>query len=747
MPSFIPHHSKQLPLKAKPKQRSATLISLGGSSTASSAANPDDDSSFELEENSITTTSSPPTTTTTTNKNNNNNNNPTTRRSLQLLNPSASPYVSLTPGLVSPDRHQNPSPHTRQFPSIPTTISHSLSNSQSSSSSSSNKPNQQATRPIPTAHRQSSAPSPLGLSTSQHTLKTLAGGRYYDEYDEDEEINPSTAYPTTPSPHPPPSACQASFPPSSSISSTPSSSLGRSQSQTLKAHIIDFNNTPTSIKNTKRHSSLLVPANERTFTRHPSPSTNSQDRPSPPRAFNLFSPQDWKHFIHQKPLLGFCIRLVSLVLLCAIIVGGLVWALLPPVDEKDLPILRIPTSFEALKKLNALLQIYKTANYYRVLSSFILIYLFLQAFSLPGSMYLSILAGAMFGVQVALPLVCMCVGTGAMLCYLMSLNLASSLVLHSPSIRSRLDDWKVKLSTKTNKLDLFAYLVVIRISPLPPHWVVNLLAPHVGIRLGVFWLTTCLGILPVSLIHTQLGTTLDQMVGPEDLSFLTPKNLTGLALVALGVLVPVLIRWYLRKTLDEPPTSSVSTAESRPFSARIGLSLEDDDEDQPQDHLGRRSGIRSLSGHTYDNSSITSLHKLGRVESSDTLLLSSSPPSSQPTRPSPRHYSVAIPQPPSSKTARLSSTVSTNQPIRNKESSTTPAQSILVPHEQDHHHHHGGRSVDEIKIPNSLSFHSSHHPRNPQHHHHLRSPVILPRLESTNTAHPPNLSRTSSRNR
>ncbi|EFP78390.1 uncharacterized protein PGTG_04346 [Puccinia graminis f. sp. tritici CRL 75-36-700-3] len=177
MPSFIPHHSKQLPLKAKPKQRSATLISLGGSSTASSAANPDDDSSFELEENSITTTSSPPPTTTTTNKNNNSNN-PTTRRSLQLLNPSASPYVSLTPGLVSPDRHQNPSPHTRQFPSIPTTISHSLSNSQSSSS-------QQATRPIPTAHRQSSAPSPLGLSTSQHTLKTLAGGRYYDEIPND----------------------------------------------------------------------------------------------------------------------------------------------------------------------------------------------------------------------------------------------------------------------------------------------------------------------------------------------------------------------------------------------------------------------------------------------------------------------------------------------------------------------------------------------------------------------------------
>ncbi|KAH9458112.1 hypothetical protein MJO28_005174 [Puccinia striiformis f. sp. tritici] len=673
-----------VPLKTKSKQRSATLISLAGSSNSSSANTTAATFESENEHNEFKT-STPP------------------RRSLQLLNPSASPYVSLTPGLLSPDRHQHQ--HSRLF---------------------------SPTNPIPVPHRHPPSPSPLGLSTSQHTLKTLAGGRYYDEYDEDEDQSQNYHQPLS-------SSCQASFPPSSSLNSTPSSSLGRSQSQTVKNHIIDFNNNNPP-KHTKRLSSTpTATTNDR--ARHPQSSANhTPDRP--PRKFNLFSLHDWNQFLEQKPLLGFCIRVLLLVLFCGLLVIALVWALLPPVDEKDLPILRIPTSFEALKKLNALLQIYKTANYYRVLGSFILIYLFLQMFSLPGSMYLSILAGAMFGVQVALPLVCMCVGTGAMLCYLMSMNLASSLVIHSPSLRTRLEDWKVKLSTKTNKLDLFAYLVVIRISPLPPHWVVNLLAPHVGIRLGVFWLTTCLGILPVSLIHTQLGTTLDQMVGPEDLSFLTAKNLTGLALVALGVLVPVLIRWHLRKKNSDEINTSItsSTIESRPFSARIGLSLDDDELDHTHEQSltttspGRqRKPIRSLSGQTYENSSITNLHQLGRVDSSDTLshsqLLSppsnnqhttlssrsTSPRQSNPTSMTPHNHHHSCPKPTRNKVE-----------LRNNIDPSV--------HQVDLDSDQNSISIDELKskiIKPILSPHSNHppstnHSPSPTNLHHLsRNQIIL----------------------
>lgn len=676
--SSHPHSHSQPP--PKPKQRSPTLISLVSSASSSSSSSssssprsstvPSPGSSIKHSpqpDSSATRPAAPieqltPTITTC----------PTPitphRNSLQLLNPSASPYVSLTPGLVSPERDQCPSHFTRQFGPIssPFTLSHLSSPAPSSFSLQASSNLRSSPKPIPTP-RNSSSPSATCLATSQHTLRTLAGGRYYDEYDEDDDTTASNQAPPlptrTPSPNSQPHLHQASFPPSSS--SAPSY-LARSHVHPAKTHIVDL--SPSSHcpsaqqKTTQRHLSIAVPQVERPYARLPSPSTSHSDRKS--RSFNLFSLQDWHQLSEERPLLGFCLRLVGLIIGCGLIVAGLVWVLLPPVDEKDLHILRIPTSFEALKKLNALLQIYKTENYYRVLTSFVLIYLFLQAFSLPGSMYLSILAGAMFGVQVALPLVCLCVATGAMLCYMMSCTLASTLVLQLPSLRNRLSEWKMKISTKTNKFDLFAYLVVVRISPLPPHWAVNLLAPHVGIPLGMFWLTTCLGILPVTLIHTQLGTTLDQMVGPEDLSFMNTKNLTGLGLVAVGVMLPVLIRWYFKND-SQDLTCPSTTVESRPFSARIGLSLDDDEE-----YLGRPNRLRSLSGNTYEriptNSSITSLSKLSRIDSNETLLLSSS------------HLGGNHP---SSLSGRLSECPITVTTRREQPLSDKPTRKV-------HHHHH-----------------------------------------------------------
>lgn len=44
-----------------------------------------------------------------------------------------------------------------------------------------------------------------------------------------------------------------------------------------------------------------------------------------------------------------------------------------------------------------------------------------------------------------------------------------------------------------------------RISPLPPHWVVNVVAPHLGIGVIPFWVSTFLGIMGVTVIHTTIG--------------------------------------------------------------------------------------------------------------------------------------------------------------------------------------------------------------------------------------------------
>lgn len=125
----------------------------------------------------------------------------------------------------------------------------------------------------------------------------------------------------------------------------------------------------------------------------------------------------------------------------------------------DRPKLRIPKSFEQLQDLNGLLKKYKTIYPYRTLYCFIIVYLFLQAFSLPGSMYLSILGGAVWGMARALLLVCTCVATGATLCYAISAALGPAL-LTMPKWRTWMDKWSRKVERQRS--NLLSFLIVIR---------------------------------------------------------------------------------------------------------------------------------------------------------------------------------------------------------------------------------------------------------------------------------------------
>ncbi|CAE6508290.1 unnamed protein product [Rhizoctonia solani] len=196
------------------------------------------------------------------------------------------------------------------------------------------------------------------------------------------------------------------------------------------------------------------------------------------------------------------LKVLLLFIVGSVVLGGTLWVALPTLDEADRPMLRIPKSFAQLQDLNTLLKKYRDVYPYRIFICYTITYLYLQAFSLPGSMYLSILGGAVWGVPRALPLACSCVATGATLCYLISAALGPAL-LAVPSWRARLDAWSEKIDSQRD--NLMSYLIVIRIAPFPPHWVVNVLCPHVGIGIPRFWISTFLGIMGVSVIHTTIG--------------------------------------------------------------------------------------------------------------------------------------------------------------------------------------------------------------------------------------------------
>ncbi|KAF8311075.1 hypothetical protein DL93DRAFT_2032519, partial [Clavulina sp. PMI_390] len=249
----------------------------------------------------------------------------------------------------------------------------------------------------------------------------------------------------------------------------------------------------------------------------------------------------------RKPILNAGLRICFIFVLSSLILGGTLWLALPTLEEDDRPRLRIPKSFDQLKDLNDLLKKYKSIYPFRTLLCFVVVYLFLQAFSLPGSMYLSILGGAVWGVPRALFLCCACVATGATLCYAISAALGPAL-LTMPKWKARIDKWSAKIEAQ--RANLFSFLVVIRISPLPPHWVLNIAAPHLGIDVVPFWISTFFGIMGVTVIHTTIGGGLDEMTSAKDFHLLSWKNALGLSAIVVAVLIPVGIRYYFRKDIE-----------------------------------------------------------------------------------------------------------------------------------------------------------------------------------------------------
>ncbi|KAJ3867041.1 hypothetical protein EV359DRAFT_35405 [Lentinula novae-zelandiae] len=293
----------------------------------------------------------------------------------------------------------------------------------------------------------------------------------------------------------------------------------------------------------------------------------------------------------RKLILNATLKMAAIFVVSTAILGITLWLALPTLEEKDRPMLRIPKSFEQLQDLNGLLKKYRDIYPYRIVICYITVYLFLQAFSLPGSMYLSILGGAVWGVARALPLACCCVASGATLCYLISSALGPAL-LTIPRIKKHLESTAARV--QRNKENLISFLIVLRIAPLPPHWVVNVVAPHVGISIPTFWISTALGIFGVSVIHTTIGGGLDEMTSADDFHLISWKNFLGLSAIVLGVMIPVGLRYWFK-----PMTPT-------PRSAANGAVFLYDEEEEEEDQI-LAAGATRLANNSKDADSRTQL--------------------------------------------------------------------------------------------------------------------------------------------
>lgn len=173
--------------------------------------------------------------------------------------------------------------------------------------------------------------------------------------------------------------------------------------------------------------------------------------------------------------------------------------------------------------------------------AFIFIYALATAFSIPAGALLTITGGFLFGV------------VGGSFCAVIGAVIGSA-ILFLATRTAFYDILHAKAGAAVRKMEqgfkdnAFSYMLVLRLVPLFPFWLVNIVPGLLGVSLRTFVLGTALGIIPGSIVYASLGDGLGALIeaGEDpDLGIIwSPRVLLPLIGLALLAAVPVIYRHF-----------------------------------------------------------------------------------------------------------------------------------------------------------------------------------------------------------
>ncbi|KAK8360930.1 hypothetical protein V6Z12_A03G004500 [Gossypium hirsutum] len=165
----------------------------------------------------------------------------------------------------------------------------------------------------------------------------------------------------------------------------------------------------------------------------------------------------------------------------------------------DYSFLKFPRSLEDLQLLRDHLETYTSDYTIQVLVGYCVVYIFMQTFMIPGTVFMSLLAGALFGVFKGVALVVFTATAGASSCYFLSKVVGRPLVFSL---------WPDKLSffqaqVAQRRECLLNYMLFLRLTPTLPNAFINVASPIVDIPYRIFFLATFIGLIPAAYITVK----------------------------------------------------------------------------------------------------------------------------------------------------------------------------------------------------------------------------------------------------
>jgi uncharacterized membrane protein YdjX (TVP38/TMEM64 family) len=189
-------------------------------------------------------------------------------------------------------------------------------------------------------------------------------------------------------------------------------------------------------------------------------------------------------------------------------------------------------SLEWLKSQIDAIHVYHAEHAISTAASFSLIYVMVAGLSLPGATVMALAGGAIFGVIWGTVLVSFTSTIGATLAFLAARFLFRDVVMHR---------WGERLQTVDAGMarDGPFYLFTLRLVPLFPFFVINLVMGLTALPVRTFYWVSQLGMLAGTFVYVNAGT---QLVRVESLSgILSPPLLLSFAL--LGVFPLLARKW------------------------------------------------------------------------------------------------------------------------------------------------------------------------------------------------------------
>jgi uncharacterized membrane protein YdjX (TVP38/TMEM64 family) len=178
---------------------------------------------------------------------------------------------------------------------------------------------------------------------------------------------------------------------------------------------------------------------------------------------------------------------------------------------------------------------YSEAHSIEAIAIYFLIYVLLAAFSFPGASILSLLAGPLFGLLVGTVVVSLAATLGAVGAFLFARLL----------VRDQLNQkygTQLKTFNEGIQKDGSFYLFLLRLNPLVPFFLINILAGLTSMELMTYFWVSFVGMIPGTVLYVNAGEQVGQIQNLADL--ISPAIL--LSLVSLG-LFPLIIKWIFMK--------------------------------------------------------------------------------------------------------------------------------------------------------------------------------------------------------